>query len=186
SRMFEAWFPRTLVVRSGLDPLSLGRAVREAVAAVDPTIPTGHLRSMDQVLSHSLALRNVMRVLLTFFAALALLLASIGIYGVISYAVATRTREIGVRIALGAQRADVLRIVLGEGLKLILAGATLGLAAAFALTKLLGSLLYGVSATDPAIFAFGTALLVIVALAACHIPARRAMRVDPIVALRYE
>jgi putative ABC transport system permease protein len=169
-----------------MDPLSLGRAVREAVAAVDSTIPTGHLRSMDQVLSRSLALRNFMRVLLSFFAALALLLAAIGIYGVISYSVSQRTREIGVRIALGAQRADVLRIVLGEALTLILAGAALGLAAAFALTKLLATLLYNVSATDPAIFALGTALLIIVALAACYIPARRATRVDPIVALRYE
>jgi putative ABC transport system permease protein len=186
SRMFEAWFPRTLVVRSSIDPLSLGRAVREAVAAVDSTIPTGHLRSMDQVLSRSLALRNFMRVLLSFFAALALLLAGIGIYGVISYSVSQRTREIGVRIALGAQRADVFRIVLGEALTLILAGAALGLAAAFALTKLLATLLYNVSATDPAIFALGTALLIIVALAACYIPARRATRVDPIVALRYE
>jgi len=186
SRLFEGWFPRTLVVRASTDPLSLSRAVREAVTAVDSTIPTGHLRSMDQVLARSLALRNFMRVLLSFFAALALLLASIGIYGVISYAVAQRTREIGVRIALGAQRADVLRIILIEGLKLIFAGAALGLAAAFALTKLLGTLLYGVSATDPAIFALGTTLLVAVALMACYIPARRAMGVDPIVALRYE
>jgi putative ABC transport system permease protein len=186
SRLFEGWFPRTLVVRASMDLLSMSRAVREAVAAVDPTIPTGHLRSMDQVLWRSLALRNFMRVLLSFFAALALLLANVGIYGVISYAVSQRTREIGVRIALGAQRADVLRIVLGEGLKLILGGAVLGLAAAFALTKLLATLLYEVSATDPAIFALGTVLLVTVALAACYIPARRATRVDPIVALRYE
>ena len=186
SRVFEGWFPRAVVVRSSVDPLSLSRAVRESVAAVDSTIPTGHLRSMDQVLSHSLALRNFMRVLLSFFAALALLLASVGIYGVISYAVSQRTREIGVRIALGAQRGDVLRIVLSEGLKLILAGAAIGLAAAFALTKLLATLLYNVSATDPAVFAVGTTLLVAVALAACYIPARRAMRVDPIVALRYE
>ena len=186
SRLFEGWFPRTLVVRASMDPLSLSRAVREVVAAVDSTIPTGHLRSMDQVLARSLAIRNFMRVLLSFFAALALLLASIGIYGVISYAVSQRTREIGVRVALGAQRADVLRIILVEGLKLIFAGSALGLAAAFALTKLLGTLLYGVSATDPAIFALGTTLLVAVALMACYLPARRAMRVDPIVALRYE
>jgi putative ABC transport system permease protein len=138
------------------------------------------------VLSRSLALRNFMRVLLSSFATLALLLASVGIYGVISYAVSQRTREIGMRIALGAQRADVLRIVLGEALKLVLAGAALGLAAAFALTKLLATLLYNISATDPAIFALGTFQLIVVALAACYIPARRAIRVDPIVALRHE
>jgi putative ABC transport system permease protein len=186
SGMFEGWFPRTVIVRANVEPLSLERAVREAVAAVDPTVPTGHSRSLDQVLARSLVLRNFMRVLLSFFAALALLLATIGIYGVISYAVSQRTREIGVRVALGAQRSDVLRIILGEGLKLVVAGAALGLLAALAVTKLLGSLLYGVSATDPLIFAVGTALLIGVALAACYIPARRATRVDPIVALRYE
>jgi putative ABC transport system permease protein len=186
SSLFEGWFPRSIVVRAAVDPLGLSRVVREAVASVDSTIPTGRVRSMVQVLSRSLALRNFMRVLLSFFAALALLLASVGIYGVISYAVSQRTREIGVRVALGAQPADVLRIVLGEGLKLILTGAALGLAASFALTKFLGALLFNVSATDPAIFALGTALLVGVALAACYIPARRATRVDPIVALRYE
>jgi len=186
SNLFEGWFPRTLIVRTGVDPLSLERQVREAFTAVDSTIPMGHSRSMDQVLQQSLVLRNFMRVLLSFFAALALLLASVGIYGVISYAVSQRTREIGVRIALGAQRADVLGIVLKEGLKLTAAGAVLGLAAAFALTRLLGSLLYNVSTTDPYVFALGTALLVAVAVAACYIPARRAMRVDPIVALRYE
>jgi putative ABC transport system permease protein len=186
SGMFEGWFPRTIIVRANVDPLSLERAVREAIAAVDPAIPTGASRSMDQVLSRSLVLRNFMRVLLSLFAAFALLLATIGIYGVISYAVSQRTREIGVRVALGAQRSDVLRIVLGEGLKLVIAGAALGLLAAFTLTKLLGSLLYGVSATDPLIFAAGTLLLIGVALAACYIPARRATRVDPIVALRYE
>ena len=186
SSLFEGWFPRSIVVRSAIDPLALTRAVREAVATTDSTIPTGRVRSMDQVLSRSLAVRNFMRVLLSFFAALALLLASIGIYGVISYAVSQRTHEIGVRVALGAQRSDVLRIVLGEGLKLILVGAAVGLAASFALTKFLGSLLFNVSATDPVIFATGTALLTGVALAACYIPARRATLVDPIVALRYE
>jgi putative ABC transport system permease protein len=186
SGMFEGWFPRTVIVRANVDPLGLERAVREAFAAIDPTIPTGHSRSMEQVLAHSLVLRNFVRVLLSFFAALALLLATIGIYGVISYAVSQRTREIGVRVALGAQQSDVLRTVLGEGLQLIVMGAALGLLAALALTKLLGSLLYGVSATDPLIFAACTALLIGVALAACYIPARRATRVDPIVALRYE
>jgi len=149
-------------------------------------VPTGPMRPMEQVLSHSLALRNFMRLLLSIFAGLALVLASVGIYGVISYAVSQRTREIGVRMALGARPADVLRLILGEGLRLVLAGVAVGIAAALALTKLLASLLYGVSGTDPIIFASVTGLLVGVSLAACFIPARRAMRVDPMVALRYE
>jgi putative ABC transport system permease protein len=160
--------------------------VRDAVAAVDSTVPTGQMRSMEQVLSRSLSLRTFMMTLLSLFAGLALVLSSVGIYGVISYAVSQRTREIGVRIAIGASRTDVLRLVLLEGLKLILVGAALGIAGAFALTRLLSSMLYNVSVTDPLIFSSVTALLVGVSLAACYVPARRAMRVDPIVALRYE
>ena len=186
SSLFEGWFPRSIIVRSAIEPLALTRAVREAVTATDSTVPTSRVRSMDQVLSRSLAVRNFMRVLLSFFAVLALLLASVGIYGVISYTVSQRTQEIGLRIALGAQRWDVLRIVLAEGAKLILIGAVLGLAASLALTKFLASLLYNISATDPLIFAASTALLASVAVAACYIPARRASKVDPIIALRYE
>ena len=186
SRLFEGWFPRTVVVRAGVDPLSLTRAVRDAVASVDPLVPTGHMRSMEQVLSRSLALRSFMMTLLSFFAGIALLLSSVGIYGVISYAVSQRTREIGVRMAIGASRSDVLRLVLLEGLKLILVGAALGVAGALALTRLLSGMLYNVSVTDPLIFSSVTALLVGISLAACYVPARRAMRVDPIVALRDE
>jgi predicted permease len=186
SELFQGWFPRSVVVRAAVDPRGLDRAVRDAFAAVDPLVPTGPMRPMEQVLSHSLALRNFMRLLLSIFAGLALVLASVGIYGVISYAVSQRTREIGVRMALGARPADVLRLILGEGLRLVLAGVAVGIAAALALTKLLASLLYGVSDTDPLIFASVTGLLVGVSLAACFIPARRAMRVDPMVALRYE
>jgi putative ABC transport system permease protein len=141
---------------------------------------------MEQVRSHSLALRSFMMTLLSFFAALAMLLACVGIYGVISYAVSQRTREIGVRMALGAKRADVLRLVLAEAMKLILVGVVLGVAAAVALTKAMAGFLYGVSATNPFIFLSVILLLVIVSLAACYVPARRAMRVDPMVALRYE
>jgi len=186
SRVFEGWFPRSVVVRASVDPLSLSRAVRDAVAAVDPAVPIGSMRSMDQVLSHSLALRNFMMFLLSLFAALALILATVGIYGVISYAVSQRTREIGVRMALGARPADVLRLILGEGLKLVLAGAALGIVFALVATRFITTMIYGVSATDPLIFLSVITLLVAVSLAACYVPARRAMRVDPIIALRYE
>jgi putative ABC transport system permease protein len=186
SSVFEGWFPRTLIVRTSVDPLSLSRAVRDAFAAVDSAVPTGSMRSMDQVLSHSLALRNFMMVLLGLFAALALTLATVGIYGVISYAVSQRTREIGVRMALGARPGDVLRLILGEGLKLVLAGAALGIVFALLATRFISSMIYGVSATDPLIFLSVITLLVVVSLAACYVPARRAMRVDPMVALRYE
>jgi putative ABC transport system permease protein len=186
SKVFEGWFPRSLILRTNVDPLSLSRAVRDAVAAVDSTVPTGSMRSMDQVLSRSLALRNFMMFLLSLFAALALTLATVGIYGVISYAVSQRTREIGVRMALGANPGDVLRLILGEGLKLVLAGAALGIVVALLATRLISKMIYGVSATDPLIFLSVITLLVVVSLAACYVPARRAMRVDPMVALRYE
>ena len=186
SKIFEGWYPRSVVLRAGVNPLSLASAVRDAFAAVDSLVPTGPVRSMEQVRSHSLALRSFMMTLLSFFAALALLLACVGIYGVISYAVSQRTREIGVRMALGAKRADVLRLVLAEAMKLILVGVVLGVAAAVALTKAMAGFLYGVSATNPFIFLSVILLLVIVSLAACYVPARRAMRVDPMVALRYE
>jgi predicted permease len=186
SRIFEGWYPRSVVLRANVNPLSLAPALREAFAAIDPLVPIGPVRSMEQVLSHSIAPRSFLMTLLSFFAALAVLLACVGIYGVISYAVLQRTREIGVRMALGARRADVLRLVLTEAMKLILAGVALGLAAALALTKAMTSLLYGVSAADPATFALVILLLMFVSLTACYVPARRAMRVDPMVALRHE
>jgi putative ABC transport system permease protein len=186
SALFEGWFPRSIILRANVDPLSLSRAVRDAVAAVDPIVPTGSIRSMDQVLSHSLALRNFMMFLLSLFAALALTLATVGIYGVISYAVSQRTREIGVRMALGANPGDVLRLILGEGLKLVLAGAALGTVFALFATRFISTMIYKVSATDPLIFVSVITLLAVVSLAACYVPARRAMRVDPNIALRYE
>ena len=137
-------------------------------------------------MSRSLALRNFMRLLLGAFASLALLLAAIGIYGVISYAVSQRTREIGVRMALGATPGGMLRLILGESLQLIFFGVVIGVAAALGLTRMLASMLYGISSTDPLIFVSVTTLLVVIALAACLIPARRAMRIDPMVALRHE
>ena len=186
SSLFEGWFPRSIVARTTGNPLLLNQALREALAAADPLVPTGAVRSMDQVLEHSLALRSFMMLLLSIFGGLALVLASVGIYGVISYAVSQRTREIGVRMALGARPADVLRMILTEGLKLVAVGVALGIAAALLLTKLLEGMIYGVSMRDPLIFVAVNLLLVTVSLAACYVPARRAMRVDPLIALRYE
>jgi predicted permease len=186
SNLFEGWFPRSIVVRTKGDPLLLNRALREAVAATDPLVPTGAIRSMDQVLSRSLALRSFMMLLLSIFGALALVLAAVGIYGVIAFAVSQRTREIGVRMALGARPADVLRMVLREGMTLVAAGVALGIVASLMLTRLLEGMVYGVKVRDPLIFAVVNLLMVAVSLAACYIPARRATRVDPLEALRYE
>jgi predicted permease len=186
STLFEGWFPRSVIVRANVAPLGLNRAVPNAIEAVDPTVPTGAMRSMDQVLSHALALQNFMMLLLSLFAALALFLAGVGLYGVVSYATSQRTREIGVRMALGAQSLDISHLILGEGLRLVLLGAALGTLGAFAATRSIATMLYGVSATDPMIFLSVNAVLVVVALAACYFPARRATRLDPIVALRDE
>jgi putative ABC transport system permease protein len=143
-------------------------------------------QSMNEVIAESLSAQRFSMVLLNAFALVAFLLASVGLYGVISYFVGQRTHELGVRVALGAQRADVLRLVLRHGMKMVLGGVVLGLFAAMGLTRLLGKMLYGVSATDPATFGVIALLLVIVALVACFLPAWRATQVDPIIALRQE
>jgi putative ABC transport system permease protein len=176
-----------LVVRtSSSDPLSLAAAVRSEVAAVDRDQPVSAVRTMEEVVSGSVAQQRFRTLLLAAFAGVALLLAGVGIYGVISYSVTHRTHEIGVRMALGAGAADILKMVVGRGMALALAGIAVGLLAALALTRVLSSLLFGVTATDAATFAAVSLLIAAVALLACLVPARRATKVDPMVALRYE
>ena len=161
-------------------------ALQKEIWAVDRELPVSGFRTMEQILDTETVQRRMQVSLLGTFAGLALLLAALGIYGVMSYAVAQRTREIGIRMALGAERRQVLRMVIGQGMVLALLGVGFGLAAALASTRLLASLLFGTSANDPFAFVSVAAVLIAVALAACFIPARRASRVDPIVALRYE
>lgn len=175
-----------VVLRAQGDPAAVMGAVRSAVASMDPRQVIYQVETMDEVLSNSLAARRLAMILLGAFAGLALLLACVGIYGVISYMVGQRTHEIGVRMALGAQGRDVLRLVVAQGARMALVGAALGTAAALSLTRLMASQLFGVSAHDPLTFAGVALLLVVVAIAACYIPARRATRVDPMIALRYE
>ncbi|MGH9935870.1 MAG: ABC transporter permease [Blastocatellia bacterium] len=175
-----------LTIRATGDPLGLAAAVRRETLAIDPDQPIAAVRTMEQVLSESVAAPRYRTWLLGLFAVVALILAGVGIYGVTSYTVAQRTREIGVRVALGAQTADVLKLVIGQGIKLTLAGVLLGLGGALALTRLVKTMLFGVSATDPLTFAVIALLLTVVTLLACWIPARRATKVDPMIALRYE
>jgi putative ABC transport system permease protein len=184
---YTPWFsPRDLVVRTTGDPMSLAAAVRSQIRSVDPEQPVSNIRTMDEILDEQTAPRRLGMTLLVAFASLALLLASLGIYGVLSYFVVQHTSEIGVRLALGANRTDVLGFVLKKGLSLVAAGVAIGLASAAALTRLMASLLYGVSATDPLTYAAIAGLLIAVAVIACYLPARRATNVDPMIALRCE
>jgi putative ABC transport system permease protein len=179
------WTP-FLVIRTVSDPVSIAAAVTEVVHRVDSNLPVTHVTTMDGLLSDSVSPRRFSAVLIGIFAALALLLAAVGIYGVMSYTVSQRTQEIGVRMALGAQMGNVRRMILGQTLKLTLIGVGLGLAGAFVVARFLASLVFGVGTYDAATFLEVALLLIAVALAASYIPSRRAMRVDPIVALRYE
>jgi putative ABC transport system permease protein len=178
--------PRDLVIRSEGDPLSLVPAVRREVHAVDADEPLSNIATMDEQLDEQTGTRGIGMILLASFAGLALVLATMGIYGVLAYFVAQHVPEIGVRLALGAQPRDILALVLKKGMGLALGGVALGLVGAFALTRVMSGLLFGVTATDPKTFALITLLLAAVALLACYIPARRATKVDPLVALRYE
>jgi len=187
AQLFQPWKRwMQVVVRSNGDSSTITNMVKAQIWKIDNQIPVTKVRTMSEVMAASLAAQRFNMMLLGIFAGVALLLATIGIYGLMSYSITERTHEIGIRMALGAQTSDVLRMVLGQGLKLITIGVALGLAGAFALTRIMSSLLFGVRAVDPLTFAVVPLLLGAVALLACYIPARRATRTDPMIALRYE
>jgi predicted permease len=173
-------------VRTAGDPTAFATPIRKAVWSIDPALPVTNLRTMDQVVSKSVAQPRFLTTLAGLFSLTALLLAALGIYGVVSYVVAGRTNEIGLRMALGAEARNVLGMVLGQGMRPIFAGLVVGLAGATLLARFMESLLFEVSARDPLVFLGVSVLLIAVSLLACYIPARRAARVDPMRALRYE
>jgi putative ABC transport system permease protein len=180
-----SWPSMSMVIRTS-DPAALGPAVRNELRSIDKTMAVFNMRSMNDLMATSVAPRRTPMLLLSTFAAAALLLALMGIYGVTAYYVTQRTHEIGIRMALGAQMIDVLRLVLKSGMALALVGVVVGLAGAFALTRWMATLLFGVTPTDWIVFAMVAGSLIVTALLACLVPARRATKVDPLVALRYE
>jgi putative ABC transport system permease protein len=175
-----------LVIRTKGEPTSIAAAVRKEVQDIDPDQPVAAVRTMEQWLDTSVAGPRYRTTLLALFALVALVLAATGIYGVMSYSVTQRTHEIGVRMALGARRLDVLKLVVRQGMTLVVIGVGLGLLGAFALTRVMSSLLFGVTTRDPVTFVVVAGLLTLIAFVACYLPARRATKVDPLVALRYE
>jgi len=175
-----------IVARTAADPMTLTSALKGAVAAMDKNLAVSNISAMDEIAAQSIGQQRFTLLLLGVFSALAVLLAVAGIYGVMSYVVAQRTHDIGVRMALGAQTRDVLKMVVVQGMALVLSGVGIGLVAALALTRFIRGLLFGVSAADPMTLASVAALLALVALAACYVPARRASKVDPMIALRCE
>jgi hypothetical protein len=182
----DHWGGMAIVVRTSVDPMSLLPAVRREVRAIDPTIPVAEAHSMKQVQSLVLSDRRLPMQLMSVFAFAALVLAAVGVYGVMAYSVAARTREIGVRVALGARPSDVFGMVVRQGMRSAAIGLTAGLLGAAALGRVLTTLLYGVRPTDGVTFAAVAVVLLLVVLAACVVPARRAVRVDPLEALRSE
>jgi putative ABC transport system permease protein len=182
----EFFFPEDLVVRTDVDPTSMAATVRNAVWQIDKDQPVSNIQTMEEILADSIARQRFSMLLLAIFAGVALVLAAVGIYGVMSYSVAQRTHEIGIRMALGAQTGSVLKLAVGYGMKLVGIGIVIGLIAAFALTRVMSTLLFGVTATDPATFTLISLLLICVAAIASYVPARRATKVDPMIALRYE
>jgi putative ABC transport system permease protein len=173
-----------LLVRTTSDPLRLAPRIRAQVMEVDRDQPVYNISTMENVFGQSLAEPKVITSLLATFAALALILATLGVYSVLSYSVAQRTHEIGIRMAIGAQQQHVLRIIVGQALRLVLVGSAIGVTMAFALTRIISSWLFGVTATDPAVFFLVPGLLVVVALVASYLPARKALQVDPATVLR--
>jgi putative ABC transport system permease protein len=182
----NAIIPMTWVVKTVPDPLTLSAAVKKKMQEADGELAIAHVRSADQVVSESMARRDFIMTLLSVFAGMALLLAAIGVYGMLAYSVQQRSQEIGIRMALGAQRTDVLRMVVGQGMTMAGLGIAIGLAGAYGISRLLTSLLFGVKPNDPFTFAAVAVVLALISLVACWIPARRATRVDPLAALRYE
>ena len=176
----------TIVVKTASDPLVLAPAIKGEIYGIDKTQPLSGVQTMDKYLSESTARKRFLTLLLGFFAALALILAAIGVYGVMSYSVANRKQEIGIRMALGATSLDVLKLVVGQAAMFAAIGLALGLGSALAVTRWMASELFEVSAQDPFIFISVPTILAALALLACYIPARRAMKVDPMIALRYE
>jgi len=176
----------TILARASGDPMSIVSSARNELRQMDPNEPMANVSTVEHLLSDSFSRSRFTMIVLGVFAAMALVLACIGIYGVVAYTVAQRTNEIGIRVAMGAQRRDVLRLILGQGSRLIFLGVAVGIAAGLILTRLMTGMLYGISATDPLTFTGVALLSMAVALLACYVPARRAMRVDPLVALRYE
>jgi predicted permease len=183
---WHGFWTRYLIVRTIHDPLPLAAAIQNEIHSVDKTLPVAKIKTMERRLADSVAPRRFSMSLLLLFAAMGLVLAAVGIYGVISFSVAQRTREIGVRMALGAQKSDMFKLVIGRGMTLTLTGLAIGLIGAAGLTRLMSSLLFDVSANDPMTYLAVALVLGVVSLLACYLPARRAMKVDPLRALRHD